>query len=249
MSAGESETVCSLFIEGSHHLNISVFYLTQNAFHKSKYNRCIHLSAGYLILFKNPRNHLQPAILARDIFPNHWREFMKLYDEATSRPYGYVLLDFKQDTPDNERVVTDILQSAPGAVEAPASDMMKQSEQSLVPWVSLEKKSDMEGGSIRSSLANTYKKLLTLLSDLPLQQVKGVISNMNANQVKALKEVMRNILAGNVKLSSEQKKLLRPHKNFIINFAHSSMERCKLNRHCRAILLALQAAKSTIEQL
>ena len=106
--AAGNDTVCSMFTEGAHHLNLSVFFITQNLYYQSKYNRSMQLNTSYVVLFKSPRNNLQPAILARDMYPNNWREFMRKYQAATTKPYGYLLVDLKQETPEDGRLVTDI---------------------------------------------------------------------------------------------------------------------------------------------
>ena len=245
--ASESQTICNLFIEGSHHLNISVFYLMQNAFYKSKHNRSMQINASYLILFKNPRNNVQPAILARDMFPTRWKAFMDKYEKATSRPYGYVLIDFKQATPDDNRVVTDIFninyhkpivqQQSEPVVQSQQKRVQNMIGESVIPWVSSK------------NLAKLNKNFLSLLSQLPLHQLKGIMSNITLGQVAALREVIKNVLVGNANLSKEQVNQLRPYKHFLQKFAKTSMKRCELNRHCRAILMTLKAAKSTIEQL
>ena len=268
--AAGSDTVCNLFIEGSHHLNISVFYLMQNAFFKSKHNRSMQINTSYLILFKNPRNSVQPAILARDMFPLKWREFMAKYQEATSRPYGYILIDFKQETPNNQRIVTSLFGDANKTVKPLVDDVNEplmddaddiatatslassatttdvssspqQEQQTVVPWISTSRvynpkhskrgKHDKHDDttSMRGDGLKAYKKFLSMLSELPLQQIKVLVSHLNRGQLSALREVFTNILAGNVKLTAEQKRLLTPYKTFIRNFAHSSMKRCMLN--------------------
>ena len=231
-SASESDTICSLFIEGSHHLNISVFYLMQNAFFKSKHNRSMQINTSYLILFKNPRNNIQPAILARDMFPTNWKSFMKIYQEATSKPYGYLLIDFKQETPDSRRVVTDIIPTKKKISVSQPGGVGDMSGSNPIPWIS-----------------RTYKGILSLLSELPLRQIRALSSYFTPSQVSALRQLFSNILDGSVKLTPEQKKQLAPHKEFIRRFAYTSMKRCNSNKNCKAILLALQAAKSAIEQL
>ena len=250
--ASESQTICNLFIEGSHHLNISVFYLMQNAFYKSKHNRSMQINASYLILFKNPRNNIQPAIIARDMFPTNWRAFLRKYHEATSKPFGYLLIDFKQETPDDQRIITDIIPEYNDHNQhklpikesnVQSSDIDGEGVQAIVPWIRLKTGKNMIGKG------EDYKTFLNFLTTVSLHQLKSLVSHFNIGQITALREVMRNILSGNVKLTSEQKKLLRPYKNFIIKFAHSSVAKCKLNRYCRAILLALQAAKSTFNQI
>lgn len=46
--------IVDIFTKGSHHRNLSVFYITQNLFHQGKGQRDISLNANYIIYFKNP---------------------------------------------------------------------------------------------------------------------------------------------------------------------------------------------------
>jgi hypothetical protein len=48
--------VCELFVEGSHHRNLSVACIMQNAFSKGKENRTMSINTQYIVLFKNPRS-------------------------------------------------------------------------------------------------------------------------------------------------------------------------------------------------
>lgn len=88
-----NKQVCELFTKGSHHKNLSIILLIQNIFHQGKYCRDISLNAKYLVLFKNPRDKSQITPLARQIFPEKTREFVRVYNEVTSRPHGYIVLD------------------------------------------------------------------------------------------------------------------------------------------------------------
>ena len=192
--ASESQTVCNLFIEGSHHLNISVFYLMQNAFYKSKHNRSMQINASYLILFKNPRNNVQPAIIARDMFPTNWKGFLRKYHEATSKPYGYLLIDFKQETPEDQRVVTDIIPGDHTLDEIPTKqcsekppDVDGQGEEAIVPWIRLKRGKNMIGGGEHD------KTFLNFLANISLGQLKSLISHFTPGQIMALREVMTNI--------------------------------------------------------
>ena len=65
-----NQLVADIFTKLSHHRNISILYLSQNVFDKNKHVRTITLNAHYLILFKNPRDAGQFAILARQMYPN-----------------------------------------------------------------------------------------------------------------------------------------------------------------------------------
>ena len=53
--------------------------------------RNISLNAHYIVLFNSPRDKQQVSILARQVNPERVQEFMKRYEEATSRPHGYLM--------------------------------------------------------------------------------------------------------------------------------------------------------------
>jgi hypothetical protein len=105
------ERVVDLFTKGSHHRNLSVMFLSQNIFHQGKGRRDISLNAHYVVCFKNPRDRAQIAYLARQVYPENPAFIQEAYQDATSRPHGYLVLDFKQSTPDIERVRTAIFPS------------------------------------------------------------------------------------------------------------------------------------------
>ena len=110
--ATNSKDVCELFVEGSHHRNISVACILQNGFSKGKENRTMSINTQYIVLFKNPRDQIGPAILARQMYPSHLKKFMIKYTEATKRPYGYLFTDLKQNTTE-DRLKTAIFDSVP----------------------------------------------------------------------------------------------------------------------------------------
>jgi len=105
------DVVQNLFIKGSHHRNISVWFLVQNIFHKSKEMRCITLNAQYIILFKNPRDRQQIKVLARQMYGGgkDAKVLDEAYADSTSKPFGYLLLDLKQSTPDHLRLRTNVV--------------------------------------------------------------------------------------------------------------------------------------------
>ena len=111
--ATNSKDVCELFVEGSHHRNISVACILQNGFSKGKENRTIRINTQHIVLFKNPRDQIGPAIFARQMYPSHSKKFMIKYTEATKRPYGYLFIDLKQNTPEDDRLKTYIFDGVP----------------------------------------------------------------------------------------------------------------------------------------
>lgn len=100
--------VIDLFTKGSHHFNISVMYVTQNIFNQGKGRRTISLNAHYIVAFKNPRDRVQIQTLARQVCPDNSNYIQEAYKDSTSVPFGYLLFDLKQSTPELWRYRTNI---------------------------------------------------------------------------------------------------------------------------------------------
>ncbi len=98
-----------LFTKKSHHSNTSVIYLVQNLFPKHKESRTISLNAQYMLVFKNPRDASQITHLAKQMYPGRVKFVQEAFKNATTVPYGYLLVDLKQDTPEDMRLRTTIL--------------------------------------------------------------------------------------------------------------------------------------------
>lgn len=99
-----NNSVVDLFTKGSHHRDLSVFFITQNLFHQGRGQRDISLNAHYIACFKNPRDRAQIKHLARQMYPENPKFIEEAYADATRSPHGYLLLDLKQSTPDSVRV-------------------------------------------------------------------------------------------------------------------------------------------------
>ena len=84
-------------------------YLTQNLFPPGKQSRTISLNAHYMIVFKNPRDSLGVSTLARQMYPHNTNFLVQSFQDATKKPYGYLLFDLHQRTPENMRLRTNIL--------------------------------------------------------------------------------------------------------------------------------------------
>jgi hypothetical protein len=98
-----------LFTRGSHHMGVSVLYLTQNLFPPGRLSRTISLNSHYMVIFRNPRDLLGVSTLARQMFPGCTDYLLEAYGDATNKPYGYLLIDCHQLTPDCMRLRTNIL--------------------------------------------------------------------------------------------------------------------------------------------
>ncbi|GIX81309.1 hypothetical protein CDAR_405311 [Caerostris darwini] len=109
MSELSSDTkLTKLFTKGGHHRNLSIIFIVQNIFHKGKEMRDISLNAHYLFLFKNPRDRSQIMHLGRQLYPSQTKFFREVYEDATSKPFSYLLIDLKPDTDDSLRLRSGI---------------------------------------------------------------------------------------------------------------------------------------------
>jgi hypothetical protein len=61
-----------------------------------------------MIVFKNPRDRNQFGNLARQVWPTNSKSLQKAYDDATSKPHGYLFLDLCQETNEKLRFLTNI---------------------------------------------------------------------------------------------------------------------------------------------
>ena len=64
-----------------------------------------------MVLFNNPIDRQQVATLARRNYSSTSVEFMRKFEAATARPYGYLSLDLKSSTSEQDRLQTDIFGS------------------------------------------------------------------------------------------------------------------------------------------
>ena len=104
VAKSEIAVVSKFFTQGSHHRNTSVIFISQNLFMKDPNYRVISLNAHYLVVFKNPRDMSQIAVLGRQAFPHNTKFLTAVYNNETTRRHSYILLDFKQATPQHLRV-------------------------------------------------------------------------------------------------------------------------------------------------
>ncbi len=99
----------NLFTKGSHHRGITIVYMMQNVFEKGGSNRTINLNAHYLVMFKNPRDARQSHVLGSQMYPKNPRFLSEAFEDATStRAHSYLVLDFRQETDQLLRVLTNV---------------------------------------------------------------------------------------------------------------------------------------------
>ena len=107
--AGNSDSLSTLYTVGSHHRNLTIIYLVQNQYSKGKSSRPVGLNTHYNVIFRNNADLTQTDMLFRRRGPRMYRWLSHAFDDATSRPHGYLVLDNRQETPAHLRVRTGIL--------------------------------------------------------------------------------------------------------------------------------------------
>ena len=105
--ATDSPVVSRLFTQGRHR-NAGVILLLQNMFPKGKYNTDISRNAQYLALFRSPSDRKQIGIIGERMFDKNGVHFMNAYYKETEKPFGYLLVDNKPDTPADQQILADL---------------------------------------------------------------------------------------------------------------------------------------------
>lgn len=107
----DNDRMRDLFCVGSHHDNLSVIFLVQNLFTQGRVMRCISLNVNYFLLLKNRRDAQQINTLARQIYPHNVKYFMSAYHAATSKAFGYLIVDVNSHSKDLFRLRTNCFPS------------------------------------------------------------------------------------------------------------------------------------------
>ena len=103
-----TKEVVELFTRMSHHNNAHVMLCIHNLFNRSPYTRDITQSANCIVLFKNPRDNTVSSSLGRQLFPGKAAEFTKVFEDATERPYGYLMINFDMEAHKKLRYLSNI---------------------------------------------------------------------------------------------------------------------------------------------
>ena len=98
-----------LFTKHSHHQNVTVLYLCQDMFPVGKYAKSISRNAHYIVAFKNPQDLLGVRNVLLQSFPTTWKDSLDTFHRATTRPYGYLVLDLHPASSDDQRLLSHLL--------------------------------------------------------------------------------------------------------------------------------------------
>lgn len=101
-----NNNVQSLFTRGSHHLNLTVIWLSQNLFAQGKAMRTININTHIIILLANPRV-AQISTLGSQL--GIGKMLMESFLDATSTPYGYLVVDLSPHNHSGYKLCTNII--------------------------------------------------------------------------------------------------------------------------------------------
>ncbi|CAC5379718.1 unnamed protein product [Mytilus coruscus] len=125
-TSAKDSRINDLFTEGIHHRNLSVVVLNQNMyFGKDPTQR---RNCHYLVLLNNPIDRQPVMTLGRQMYPTRSDLFPRKSEEATRRPYGFLLVDLTSGTTESSRLRTDVLQTGSGVDNSEAVEEMKDDD-------------------------------------------------------------------------------------------------------------------------
>ena len=104
------EEICNLkaFVDigtARRHRGLSTINIKHNLFHQSKLGRDVELQNTHIVLFKSPRDVMQVTTLSTQL--GLGSELVDWYRDATSVPFGHLLIDFSPRTDDRLRYCTN----------------------------------------------------------------------------------------------------------------------------------------------
>ena len=92
------------------HRNLSVISINQNLYHSKDPTQ--RRNCHYLTLFNNPIDKQPVMTLARQMYPENTQKFMNMFNQATQKPYGYMVVDLKPMTQEALRLRPNILEQS-----------------------------------------------------------------------------------------------------------------------------------------
>ena len=216
------QRIADLFTKGSHHRNISIVYLTQNMFPKGKACKDIALNMQNLVLFNNPIDRQQVATLARIIYSSTSAMFMKRFEEASSRPYGYLVIDLKCSTSEQDRLQTDIFESTDQHAFEPPDEETQSDDDNASSMESLDYINDLGPPGKRRKLKNIRSRpdiwnrsFQNPLRQANIEQFKAKVNDYE-EQCLTLDKAIH--IAANDVLPYLRKRLRQKYVQFLIDF-------------------------------
>ncbi len=109
-----NKDIVELFILGSHHRQVSLFYITQNLFLNDPLYRTMSINSHYFVIFANKRNGRQVQTLAQQIYiGKEQKRITNAYKRAGGKQWGFIMLSLVPELPKELEVITDYWEICP----------------------------------------------------------------------------------------------------------------------------------------
>lgn len=82
-----------------HHTNTSLIFLSQNLFFRSNAFRNMSLNFDYMAIMRSKRDLSQINYLAQQLCPDNPTFIKSAYNDATEKPYSYLFVDCRSNSP------------------------------------------------------------------------------------------------------------------------------------------------------
>ena len=89
--------ISELFMVQGRHNNISLVFISQQAFRQNEAFKSISNNTNYLVLMKNDRNILEVQSLAKQMTPGPQPLLLQIFREATNNSYSYLFINFTHE--------------------------------------------------------------------------------------------------------------------------------------------------------
>ena len=108
LESGENIHVTNLFTRESHHKKITIVLILQDLFSYGKHRKTFLRNSHYLVLYKTPLDKSSIYTIAQRIMPKNIRLFISIFETATKKPYSYLFIDGRANTPEEARFRSNI---------------------------------------------------------------------------------------------------------------------------------------------
>ncbi len=108
-----------LFCVGSRALNMTIIYVGHSIFGEGQ-GVVINRNSHYIALMRDNRDKRQIATLASQLYPGQTQFFLKAYESATAKEFGYLLVSVHPQSKKEYQLTTSIFPNEPTIVYRPA---------------------------------------------------------------------------------------------------------------------------------
>uniref|UniRef100_A0A914HWG8 AAA+ ATPase domain-containing protein n=1 Tax=Globodera rostochiensis TaxID=31243 RepID=A0A914HWG8_GLORO len=175
----DEKYLSELFTKKSHHQNFAIVFVTQNLFERKI--KVARQNAQYVVLMRSPNSVLAVRNLGVQLFPRQLDFFLDAYRQATSQPYGYLVIDMSASSDPVLRLRTGIF---------------KEDDQRVI-FI------PKNGGHL-SLVCENSKFLCGLARTRSAKKRTKMLRNANAEQLLSLVEICLNIVATRFTLTTRQ---------------------------------------------